>query len=273
MRVPGTKQPTVENSMTTAILTRERIVRHELQSVDILGVRVNVLTRDELTRLVRDFLESDTKGWISYLHVHALNLAVTSPWLKEYLNDSLVTYCDGEGVRLGAKLLGYRLPKRIVMTEWIHDVCRMASERGYTLFFLGGTAEVNERATEMLMRHYPDLKIVGSHPGYLTESESSELRETMGALAPDILIVGMGMPLQERWVFEQFDFLNVRLVLTAGSCFDFLSGFKRRCPQWMAEHGLEWMYRFLQEPRRLWRRYWLGNPMFVYRVLRQRLQQ
>lgn len=250
-------------SATKAIVNADKLT--------VLGVPVNVLTRPQLTDLLGRFLRSDERGWISYVNVHAVNLAQQHPQFLSFLQTSLVNYCDGEGVRLGARILGTRLPERIVMTEWVEDVFRLAQERGFSIFLLGGSEEIVTRASRALTVRYPQARISGYHQGFLTPEGSEHVVETISRSETDILIVGMGMPLQEDWIAEHFDRLNIRVALNAGSCFEYLAGAKRRCPRWMGEHGLEWLFRLIQEPGRLWKRYLLGNPLFLTRILRERV--
>lgn len=243
------------------------------ENLKVLDVPVHVLTRRQLTGLLGLFLRSDERGWISYVNVHAVNLAQENQQFRSFLHSSLLNYCDGEGIRLGARILGSRLPERIVMTEWIHDVCELAQERGLRIFLLGGTESIIVKTSHAIGMTYPRIRISGHHHGYLTAEDSDRVVSAINNTGTDILIVGMGMPLQEEWIAKYWDRLNVRLALNAGSCFDYLAGVKRRCPGWMADHGLEWLFRLMQEPRRLWKRYLIGNPLFILRVLRCRLMR
>jgi N-acetylglucosaminyldiphosphoundecaprenol N-acetyl-beta-D-mannosaminyltransferase len=237
----------------------------------VLGVPVHVLTRPQLTELLGQFLGSDDRGWISYVNVHAVNLAHLNPQFHSFLQSSYANYCDGEGVRLGARILGSHLPERIVMTEWVQDVFLLAQERGFRIFLLGGTEEIVTKASRAMTMRYPRVQLSGHHHGFLSSEDSERVVALINQSKADILIVGMGMPLQEEWIVEHFDRLGVRVALNAGSCFDYLAGTKRRCPRWMGEHGLEWSFRLMQEPGRLWKRYLLGNPLFLVRILRERV--
>lgn len=237
------------------------------EQIDILGVGVGVLTRHKVTSLFRECIANGNRGWISYVNVHALNIAHEHPWFKLFLNNSLFTYCDGQGVRLGAALLGKSLPERIVMSDWIYDVCETSVSHGLRLYLLGSTERSLEKAVSNLRKLYPDIQIAGSHHGYISDLEGEVVAQSVAKLNVDVLIVGMGMPRQEEWILQHYDRLNARVILNAGSCFDYVSGLKKRCPAWMGVMGFEWVYRLVQEPRRLWKRYLLGNPLFLLRVL------
>jgi len=248
--------------------TPSPVERPLVDSVLLLGVRVDCLERTLLTRSLLEFYREGKRGWISYLNVHAINLAQKNEKLCAYLNKSLLTYCDGQGLRLGASMLGKNIPMRIVMSDWIYDVSLLCESNNLRLYLLGSTDSVRRKTVVALQALFPQLQIVGSHHGYFAHAKSDDVVRDINASRPDVLIVGMGMPLQEEWIENHFANLNVNIILNAGSCFDFVSGEKRRCPQWMGTIGLEWMHRLFQEPRRLWRRYLLGNPLFLWRVLR-----
>ncbi len=235
--------------------------------VDILNVPINVLTREQLTGALRHVLETGQRGWFSYVNIHAINLSLDLHWFRQFLQHSLVTYCDGAGVRVGAWMLGKKLPERIVMTDWIHDVCDLAQRLEKRVFFLGSTRTIIAWAVNVLGRMYPGMIIAGFHHGYFSREEQERIVHHINDSRPDILVVGMGMPLQERWILENIEKLDVPVLLNAGSCFDFVAGAKSRCPRWMGQAGMEWLFRLLLEPRRLWRRYLIGNPRFMLRVL------
>ena len=241
--------------------------------LEVLGVRVNILKRNELTNATSGLLQQKRKGWISYVNVHAINLASELPWFKSFLNDSLLTYCDGQGVRLGASLLHGHLPQRIVMTDWVYDICGLAAENGWKIYFLGSKIDVVTKTIQNLRDFLPSLLVSGYHHGYLNSSDSEAVVEEINRTGTDIVVVGMGMPLQERWILDNSDRINASLLLNAGSCFDYVSGAKQRCPRWLGNIGFEWVFRLLQEPRRLWKRYLIGNPEFLYNILKQRFER
>jgi N-acetylglucosaminyldiphosphoundecaprenol N-acetyl-beta-D-mannosaminyltransferase len=135
---------------------------------------------------------------------------------------------------------------------------------------------VADKAAANLKARYPDLRIVGTHHGYFDKTqgcaENEAVIEQINTVKPNILIVGFGMPLQERWLMENWDRIDANVALTGGAVFDYVSGELRRAPRWMTENGLEWLGRLIIEPRRLWKRYLIGNPIFLWRVLKQRLR-
>jgi N-acetylglucosaminyldiphosphoundecaprenol N-acetyl-beta-D-mannosaminyltransferase len=241
---------------------------------NILGVLLDVIDKDGLHQAIVSSVEGSRKEIYAYANIHALNLAQQLPRFKTFLNSSHVVYCDGEGVRLGARILGITLPPRVVLTYWAWELCKLCADRGYSVFFLGGQENIVRMAAEEARKRLPSLKLKGWHHGYFVKKgpESEAVVREIKEGAPDVLFVGFGMPTQEDWIKANFDHLNVHVILPAGSLFDYMSGTKSIAPVWMASNGLEWVYRLAQEPGRLWRRYLIGNPLFFIRVLLQALR-
>lgn len=243
-------------------------------TINIFGVRVHALTLEEMHRSFAQTIDSDQRALVLNVNVHCLNLAYSRPWLVDLLNHADLVYCDGEGVVWGARLLDQQLPGRITMADWLWDLADFAQANGYSLYFLGARPGVAENASQQLIKRFPNLKIAGTHHGYFDKSPHSTENEQVLAriddAEPDILIVGFGMPIQEAWLRDNWPRLNTHIAIAGGAIFDFISGELKRAPGWMNDHGLEWLGRLLIEPTRLWKRYVIGNPLFFWRVLRER---
>ncbi len=241
--------------------------------IDVLGVGVDLLTvaelHAEIARLVRD----GRLGLVLNVNAHCLNLCYEDPALRSSLNGADVVFCDGAGVMLAARILGGHIPARITYAAWIWRLADFAAAEGFSLYFLGAQPGVAQEAAKRLRERYPGLRIVGVRHGYFDHSagsaENEAVLEGINATAPDILLVGLGMPLQERWLSQNRHRLDARVALSGGAVFDYVSGRVLRGPPILTERGFEWLARLLHEPRRLWRRYLLGNPLFLSRVLRQ----
>jgi N-acetylglucosaminyldiphosphoundecaprenol N-acetyl-beta-D-mannosaminyltransferase len=242
-------------------------------TVDILGTRVDGVSLAGLLKRVEEFVASGGRHRVLYANVHVLNTACRDPELRRVLNRADLVYCDGAGVKLGAWLLGHRLPERMTGADWIHELCAFCQERGFSLYFLGAEPGVAALAAEKLRAKYPGLIISGTHHGHYEHygPQDDEVIAEINALRPDILLVGFGTPLQEKWIAHHSARLEAPVVWAVGALVDFVSGKTPRAPRWMLNHGLEWLYRLLTEPRRLFGRYVIGNPLFIGRVLAQRL--
>jgi N-acetylglucosaminyldiphosphoundecaprenol N-acetyl-beta-D-mannosaminyltransferase len=242
-------------------------------TIDVLGIRVDSISRRGLIRSVEDFVASGSRSRVMYANAHVLNVAYHDSDLRRILNQADLVYCDGAGVKVGTRLLGYHLPERMTGADWIHDLCQACQETGMTLYLLGGEPGVAAAAAKVLTAHYPGLSVVGTHHGHYDHDgpENGAVIAEINALHPDILLVGFGTPLQEKWIDRHFERLQVPVVWAVGALVDFVTAKKPRAPHWMLDHGLEWLYRLWSEPGRLWKRYVVGNPVFIWRVFMQRL--
>jgi N-acetylglucosaminyldiphosphoundecaprenol N-acetyl-beta-D-mannosaminyltransferase len=243
--------------------------------VSVLGIGVDPVTVEELHAGIKHLVESG--GWGTVLNVNAncLNLLYEDAVLRGFFGDADLVFCDGSGVMLAARLLGSRIPERITYADWAWRLAAFAEAEELSLFLLGAGPGVAEKAAQELRSRHPDLHIAGVEHGYFDHTpgspENEALLQRVNAARPDILIVGFGMPLQERWLMENRHRIDAGVALTGGAVFDYVSGNLRRGPRLLTDNGFEWLARLLVEPRRLWRRYLIGNPLFLLRVLGQRL--
>ena len=239
----------------------------------MLGVRVDSLRSVELTEAVDRLVKSKAHALVLNVNIHCLNLACENPWLKDLLHSAEIVFADGVGVILAAKALGRPLPERITCADWIWEYSERAEREGHRLYFLGAREGVARAAADRLRQRFPRLKIVGIQEGYFDKRPSSEenrrVVDDINRLRPDVLLVGFGMPIQERWLLDNWGDLHSGVGLAVGGMFDYISGRLARPPRWMQRMGLEWLGRLLIEPRRLWRRYLIGNPTFLLRFLKE----
>ena len=234
----------------------------------VLGVGVQTAPPEELLRRI---VELEVRR-ISYVNAHVLNQSAENPALLRALRASDLVYCDGYGVRLAARALGVEVPHRITGADWIWSLASLCEERGRSLYLLGSRPGTAAGAAAALRRGYPRLRVCGTHHGYfeMGSHQSERVLEDIAERKPDILLVGMGTPLQELWVDREADRIDAGAIWTVGALFDYLAGRTPRAPHWVADHGFEWMFRLAVEPRRMWRRYLLGNPAFLRRVWEER---
>lgn len=244
------------------------------KKINILGVRVDPITIAQLHQCMAEFINNNEHALVLNVNVNCLNLSYEHPWLKTFLNQAEIVFCDGSGVQLAAKILGYSIPERITYADWMWELAEFSAGSGFSMFFLGGKPGVAEKAAEKVRAKYPRLKISCQH-GYFDKNpeshENKNILQQINHAKPNILVLGFGMPIQERWLMENWEQLEVNIALAGGAVFDYLSGELRRAPRWMTEHGMEWLGRLIIEPSRLWKRYLVGNPLFMWRVLRQRI--
>jgi N-acetylglucosaminyldiphosphoundecaprenol N-acetyl-beta-D-mannosaminyltransferase len=240
----------------------------------LLGVDVDIIDKDQLLERIRESVRQKRRDLYPYVNIHAINLAQGDEGFRTFLNSAWTVYCDGEGVRLGARILGWRLPPRIVLTYYLWELCAAFEREGVSVYLLGGREDVLERAVSTVRDRFPNLKIAGAHYGYFqkTGTVSDSVVESVRRADPDVLFVGFGMPMQEHWIAQNLERIQAHAILPCGSMIEYAGGAKRYTPAWMADHGMEWLFRLMQEPGRLWTRYLIGNPLFLLRVLLQRVR-
>lgn len=244
--------------------------------IDVLGVGVDPLTVEGLQAEIERLVREDARALVLNVNAHCLNLCYEDAALRDFFNRAEVVFCDGAGVALAARVLGRRIPARITYADWAWSLAAFAASEGLSLYLLGAGPGVAGEAAQRLRERHPGLEISGFHHGFFDHRAGSPENEAVlrevNAAKPDILLVGLGMPLQERWLMENRDRLEARVALTGGAVFDYVSGRLRRGLRLLTDNGFEWLARLLVEPRRLWRRYLIGNPLFISRVLRQRFR-
>ncbi|MGI8623672.1 MAG: WecB/TagA/CpsF family glycosyltransferase, partial [Solirubrobacteraceae bacterium] len=224
---------------------------------------------EELLRMVTDWVGSGRPRRVMYVNAHVLNQSQERPELRAALQEADLVYCDGYGVRIAAKALELPTPHRMTGADWVWTLAALCQESEKSIYLLGSEPGIAREAAQRLTRWYPRLRIAGSHHGFFAmgSPHAERVVEDINARRPDILLVGMGTPKQEHWVQEHVHRLDVDVFWTVGALFDYVSGRIPRAPGWLADNGLEWIFRLGVEPQRMWRRYLLGNPVFLSRVM------
>jgi len=245
-------------------------------SVQITNCKVSNLTLSELLKSIHQEIKRKDKTKPAIMlsaNIHGFNQAHKYDWLKELNNEAELVRNDSAGISLAGKILGTPIKARMSWADFGWDLAAFCEKDGLTQFFLGNKPGIPEKAKATLQEKHPNLKVIGTHHGYFEKEgpENDAVIEKINSLKPDILIVGFGMPLQERWIRDNREKLEVGIIMTGGNCFTFLAGEESRAPKWMHENGLEWLYRFIKEPVRMFDRYIIGNPLFLFRVMLQKL--
>jgi N-acetylglucosaminyldiphosphoundecaprenol N-acetyl-beta-D-mannosaminyltransferase len=245
-----------------------------MRDIEILGNKVTDLSAaellDELDRAVRDG-RSDV---VLNTNVHGIILSQKLPWLKAFRNRARITHCDGGGVVLAARILGQPMGPRLSLNDFFWDFAEFCERRGYTLFLLGAAEDVIARAEAALRARCPDLRIAGAHHGYFAKQgpENDAVVAQINGSGAHVLLVGFGMPLQERWILDHADKLRVNVIWAVGGLFDLVSGGLAMAPRWVRDHALEWAWLSLQRPGRFFGRYLVENPEFLAQVLVERFR-
>lgn len=244
---------------------------NHLRFVDVLGVPMARLDARAALDAIERLYERDRPAFVAHANAHTLNSAFEDPSYKEVLRRANLVLNDGKGVMLAAWLLGSRLPADLNGNFFSPLVLELAAARGWPVYFLGARPGIAHAAATNLARRIRGLKVVGTADGYFSAEEEDDVIAGIRDSGARLLMVAMGNPAQERWLDRHMDKTDARLGIGVGAFLDFQAGAVRRAPDWMNRIGLEWLYRLCKEPRRMWRRYLIGNPKFVIRVIRHRL--
>lgn len=239
-------------------------------SFPVLGVRVDAVQIPDVIADIERWIEQ-RRGcrWVAVTDMHSVMEAQHDPGFRAVLAEADLVVPDGMPLVWCARLRGHALRRRVYGPELMLTFCRETTAKGYRHFFYGGDSGVPERLAASLLQACPGIYIVGTHsPPFrrLSPEEDAYIVEMIHRAAPDVLWIGLGAPKQEKWMREHRDRLNVPVLVGVGAAFDFHAGIKRQAPRWMREHGLEWFFRLLQEPRRLWKRYLVYGCEFAFLV-------
>ena len=215
-----------------------------------------------------------SKQLINTINAHSFNTVRKDLDFKNALKGSNVLLPDGIGVVWATKMLTGQKVKKIAGDDLFHYQMNRLNTSGGKCFFLGSTNETLQKISERAAIDYPNVNVFNYSPPYRTvfsEEENRQMVEQVNDKIPDVLFVGMTAPKQEKWAYQNFDKLNVGHVCCIGAVFDFYAGTSKRAPKWMIKLGLEWFYRLLSNPKRMWRRYLVGNLKFILTIMREKL--
>lgn len=242
----------------------------EPSKVRILGVGLDRLSAQEAVQRIERLIQDGGGHRVFFANAHTLCLAWEDPAYRAILNSASVVLNDGTGVSWAAGRQGVRFQENLVGTDFIPYLCSSVQDRGYRFFLLGSRPGVAQAAALALQKRCPRLNIAGTCHGYFPAEENEAVVTRIREARTDVLLVGMGNPLQERWLHEHLASTEAAVGIGVGALFDYLSGRLKRAPRWMLDWGLEWVWRLAVEPRRLWRRYLIGNWKFIWYVLHDR---
>ena len=235
-----------------------------------LGVRIDNLSSQEainkIEHMLADHQKRDTYN-VFFANVHSIFLARKIKKFKQTLNTTDLILPDGSGLKIAARILGQKIKENLNGTDFIPQICKMAEQKKLSIYFLGGRKEVISKCVNNVQKQYPNLKIAGYHHGYIKKDNNKQIIENINSTNPDLLLVAMGSPRQEQWLYKNKQCLNTRVCFAVGGLFDFMSGEIPRAPFWMRRMGIEWVYRFFQDPFNKWKRVFVEIPLFLPLVI------
>lgn len=233
----------------------------------LFGVNVAAATMDQAVALVRDTIDAGRQLQIGVVNAAKLVNMARQPALRDAVLSCDVVFADGMAVVWASRILGRALPERVAGIDLMEAVLSQGSERGWRVYLLGAAEDVLSSALTAFTERYPGVQFVGSHHGYFTPDQEPDIVKAIAAARPDVLLVGMTSPFKEQFIARWNDTLRVPVCHGVGGSFDVAAGKVRRAPDYWQRAGLEWLYRVLQEPRRLWRRYLVTNTLFAKMVI------
>lgn len=243
------------------------------KTINFLGININNVSKEEFISLLIGFCQ---KGGLPKkvfcTTAHVINVIMRNKEHKEIFASADLIGADGMGVVWASRILGTPLKERINNAELFDNFCINVIKHKMSIYFLGAREQVIENAVKKLKNKYPDLNIVGAHQGYFLSWEENKVIDEINRLRPNFLIIGMGTPRQELWIHNNLNRLNIDVCWAVGGLFDLLSGRLTYPPLLIRKCGLEWFYRLIHEPRRLWRRYLIGNTIFIFIILKELLK-
>lgn len=244
-------------------------------SIDICSVRVHSYSFDEVVDIIVDHIVSNrSPEYVVTPNAHHIVTIQENSYFREIYESSFLSVPDGVPLLWAAKFLGTPLPTRVNGTDLFEKLCEVGAEKGLKIFLLGGRPGAAIAASDVLSKKYPKIQIAGHYcPPYGFETDKGELEKISQALqaaSPDLVFVGLGAPKQEKWIYENYKDLDIPISVGIGVSFELVAGIVTRAPKIMQRLGLEWLFRLFMEPQRLWKRYVVGNTVFVYLVIKQK---
>ena len=247
-----------------------------MERIDICGVRVSSVNLTTACELIDEWIKNQKKTYICVAPVSTIVDCQKDEEYRKIVNNADMVTADGMPLVWLGRWRGHQRIERTYGPDLMLALCEYGREKGYRHYLYGGTVDTCRLLEERLKRNFPGLKIVGKHsppfrPGFIMEK--NEILNEINKANPDILWIGLGSPKQDYWMYHIRPHLDCPVMIGVGAAFDFLSGVKKQAPKWLQESGLEWFYRLCCEPRRLWKRYLIGNSQFIYYVLKNCLKK
>lgn len=234
--------------------------------VDLMGLPLDNLTMDAAVEAIIRMARERAGRRVAFVNADCVNIAFNDPQYRRAVATADLRLADGIGLKLAGRVLRQQVRQNVNGTDLFPRLCARLAAEGLRPFLLGARPGVATRVAERIEREHPGLEVAGHHHGYFGAGEEAAVVEKIARSGADVLLVAFGAPRQDTWIAQHLPRLSVGVALGVGGLFDFQSGAVRRAPQWVRELGLEWAFRLAMEPRRLFRRYVIGNAIFLGRL-------
>jgi len=245
------------------------------QKVNILGVQISSISNDDLLAAFKQHILHKQKKQICITPVNSLMAAIKSQQVKTIYNNADYVLCDGMPIKWAASFLNTPIVERITGLDLLPNLVALCAKHDFSIFLLGASPGVGDKLKDIILTMYPLAKVVGVYvPPFMssfTVEENNKMISAVNAASPDVLLVSLTAPKQDIWIAHNKDALNAMLMVGIGGAFEVMAGLAKRAPKWAQKAGLEWLYRFIQEPKRLFRRYFIEAPLFIPLIIKQKL--
>lgn len=259
-----------ENDMNDWTPAKQEKILGNNKRITILNTTIDVLNVKNTIRLVEVYVKRKEPLHLMGVNADKINELNENERLRQIVNSCGIINADGASVIKASRYLGMPLPERVAGIDLMQSLVRLSEKKGYSVYLLGAKQEVVEKTAEILKKKHPKLKLVGIHNGYFKESDWSEISKELKEIRPDFVFVGITSPIKEYLIEFLQDDGNDSVFMGVGGSFDVISGVIPRAPKWMQKAGLEWLFRVIQEPKRLFKRYFVGNWVFIKAVWKEK---
>jgi N-acetylglucosaminyldiphosphoundecaprenol N-acetyl-beta-D-mannosaminyltransferase len=248
-------------------------VNFEQKRFPIFNTYVDALTMEETIKRVETIIRNQVPVQHVVINASKINLMQKDEKLTQIVNNCPIINADGASIVWAARLLNIPVKERVTGIDLFVRLIHVADQKGYKVFLFGAKEKVVKKVEDNFRQQYKNLQIVGRRNGYFSIQEEQQIAEEIRKAKPDMLFVAFSSPKKEYWIKKYLDFMKVPFVMGVGGSFDVIAGVTSRAPKWMQGLGLEWLYRFMQEPRRMWKRYIIGNFKFVLLTVKTKIRK
>jgi N-acetylglucosaminyldiphosphoundecaprenol N-acetyl-beta-D-mannosaminyltransferase len=244
-----------------------------MKEIEIFTIKVHPLRRSEFLSMIRSNLKNGIQTAQFGVNSATVNEIVRNQEYRRAICNADLVNIDGMSVVWALRFLGFKVPERIATPDLADEVIEMAEKEQFSVFLFGAKETILTSCLKRLQDTYPGLKIAGSQNGYYKKESEHLIVDMINDAKPDILLIGVSSPNKELFCEKYRHELNAKYILGVGGYFDILSGHTRRAPKWMQNAGLEWFFRLIQEPRRMWKRYLIGINKFLWLVIKEKIKK
>ena len=244
--------------------------------VNILGVKVSNIANNDLLDTLAQCIHEKQKVQVCITPVNSVLAAIKDPEVLNIYNNAEIVLCDGMPIKWASSFLNTPIQERITGLDLLPDLVELCAKNNFSVFLLGASPGVGDKLKETICHRYPNCKVVGVYvPPFMkvfSGEENDKMIAAVNEAAPDVLLVSLTAPKQDIWIAQNKNLLNASVQVGIGGAFEVMAGLAKRAPKWMQSAGLEWLFRFIQEPKRLFRRYFIEAPLFIPLVIKQKFK-